>query len=63
MKKQAIFIFCGAQVLAAFAYLFSLTVYLRCKNTSGVTWELILRAIRPWLVRSTGCCTCCGSEF
>jgi hypothetical protein len=28
-----------------------------------VTWEQTLRAIRPWLVRSTGFCFCCGSKF
>jgi hypothetical protein len=33
------------------------------KKTSGVTWERVLKAIRPWLVRSTGCCYCCGSKF
>jgi hypothetical protein len=28
-----------------------------------VTWEQILRAIQPWLVRENGYCSCCGSTF
>lgn len=37
--------------------------YLRAKKTSGVTWEAVLKAIRPWLLRSTGFCCCCGNKF
>jgi SRSO17 transposase len=50
-------------VMSAIAYLFILTVYLRAKKTSGLTWEKSLRAIRPWLLRSTGCCYLCGTKF
>jgi hypothetical protein len=50
-------------VLSALAYLFILTIHARAKKTSGVTWEQTLRAIRPWLVRSTGYGFCCGSKF
>jgi hypothetical protein len=49
--------------LSAVAYLFILVVYLRAKKTSGVTWETVFKTIRPWLVRSTGFCHCCGSKF
>jgi hypothetical protein len=49
-------------VLSAVAYIFILTVYLRSKKTSGVTWEQILRLIQPSLVRSRGYCACCHSK-
>ena len=50
-------------VLSALAYLFILTQHLRAKKTSGATWERILRAIQPWLVRASGYCSCCGAKF
>jgi hypothetical protein len=28
-----------------------------------VTWEQTLQKIRPWLVRATGYCFCCGHKF
>ena len=49
--------------LAAVAYLFVMVVYLGSKKTSGVTWEKVLHAMQPWLVRVIGCCPCCGTEF
>jgi SRSO17 transposase len=33
------------------------------KKTSGVTWEQTLNAMRPWLVRWTGLCSCCGAKW
>jgi hypothetical protein len=33
------------------------------KKTFGVTWEQILRAIQPWLVREKGYCSSCGTQF
>jgi SRSO17 transposase len=50
-------------VMSAIAYLFSLTIYLAAKKTSGLTLEKILEAIRPWLLRSTGRCPYCRSTF
>jgi SRSO17 transposase len=49
-------------VLAAVAYVFGLVSYLRSKKISGVTWEPVLHAIQPWLVRWIGCCPCCGEH-
>ncbi len=43
--------------------LFMPVVFLRAEKTSGVTWEVVLRAIRPWLVRSTGFCFCRSNNF
>ncbi|MEN9637139.1 MAG: hypothetical protein RL077_5543, partial [Verrucomicrobiota bacterium] len=28
-----------------------------------VTWEQVLHAMQPWLVRLIGCCPCCGTNF
>ncbi len=50
-------------VPAAVADLFVLVISLRSKKTSGVTWEQVLPAIQPWLVRWIGCCPCCGKNF
>lgn len=50
-------------VLAAVACLFVTVIYLRAKKTSGVTWEQVLHAMQPWLVRLIGCCPCGGSNI
>jgi hypothetical protein len=49
--------------LSAVAYLFILVVYLRTKKNFWSDVEVVLKAIRPWLVRSTGFCYCCGNKF
>jgi len=50
-------------VMAMVAYLFVTSVYLRVrvKKTSGVTWEQVLRLMRPWLLRHAERCPHCGS--
>ena len=50
-------------VLSCVAYLFALPIFLRSKKNSCVTWEPALRAIQPWLTRSTGCCPFCKANF
>jgi hypothetical protein len=50
-------------MLAALAYLFILSIYLASKKSSGLSWERILAAIRPWLLRSTGSCPFCRATF
>ena len=50
-------------VLAAVAYLFVMVIYLRSKKTSGVTWERVLHALQPWLVRLLERCPCCKTKF
>jgi len=50
-------------VPAAVACLFVMVIYLRSKKTSGVTWEKVLHAMQPWLIRLAGCCPCCGIKF
>jgi SRSO17 transposase len=50
-------------VLSAIAYLFILTIYLGSKKVLGSSWETILAAIRPWLLRSTGSCPFCRATF
>ena len=50
-------------VMAAVAYLFVMVIYLSSKTTSGVTWEKVLHAMQPWLIRLIGCCPCCGTQF
>ena len=47
----------------AWPILFVQLIFLRSKQTSGVTWEAALRAIQPWLIRSTGCCPFCKTNF
>jgi SRSO17 transposase len=49
--------------LAAVAYLFVLVIYLRSRKTSGATWEKVLHALQPWLVRLVGRCPCCKTRF
>lgn len=50
-------------LMAVLAYLFVAAVYPRAKKTSDVTWERTLNAMRPWLVRRIGLCSCCGTKW
>jgi SRSO17 transposase len=50
-------------VMAVLAYLFVAVVFLDAKKTSGVTWEQVLKQMRPWLLKLIGFCHCCGRKF
>jgi len=50
-------------VLAVLAYLFVVVVFLDAKKTPGVTWEQVLRRMRPLLLKLVGFCYCCGRKF
>jgi hypothetical protein len=49
--------------LVAAAYLFVLSVCLRAKKISGLTWEMTLRQIQPWLLKWIGWCHCCRRNY
>jgi len=49
--------------MSVIAYQFVVVDYLRAKKTSSLTWEQALRQMQPLLVRSSGWCPCCLTEF
>ena len=54
---------CRVAVKPVSVSIFASRLWDGCEKTSGVTWERVLSAMRPWLARLIGSCPCCRTQF